>query len=99
MRVSTDCNTVLVSRYFEGFAAWQAWGAAGNVVRGSNKAGQAYNRREQTVENYAEILGPNVHIRAHGTFKVEARMQMTQPARKCGPVLLPRIFSTSAQTQ
>lgn len=62
-------HRVCCRRYFEGLAAWQLWGAAGNLVQGRNRAGQTYDPVKRTVENYAEIGGPAVHVTARGTFQ------------------------------
>ena len=71
----------LPCRYFEGLAAWQFWSAPGSIVRGRNRAGQTYDPEAKTVENYAEIAGPEVHVKAYGTF---ACVVSLSPAHRVG---------------
>jgi hypothetical protein len=61
-------------RYFKGLASWQFWSGPGNIVRGRNRAGQRYDHIEGTVENYAEIAGDKIHVRAFGEFHLQVRM-------------------------
>ena len=83
-----------VVRYFEGIAAWQAWGAAGNIVRSNNNwAGQTYDVQSHTVENYAEIAGPQLHVRASGTFAIEVCSFSTASHSSCVRASTPMWFN------